>query len=313
MNRILITGAEGFVGSHLIKVLKESLDIIIPTCFPLLKPKRGKFVSMDIMNIEMVREVFKSHNPDIIFHLAAVSSVAKSFLDRPFTYNTNIMGTINLLEAAQSLNKKTKFIFVSTCEVYGGGDNLKEDAKITLKNPYAASKYASELICSEYGNSGIDIVILRPFNHTGPGQSDDFVLPSIARQVAEIERGKKIPLIEVGNIEIRREFINVMDVVLAYKLAIEKCPNGEIYNISSGKGHTLAEAIDLFKKLAKVNFDIKVDPSRLRKTDIAVLIGNGEKFSKLTGWVQKISFEKTIEDLLNYWRAKTQNSRRQEH
>jgi len=310
MNRILVTGAEGFVGSHLIKILKETLNIIIPTCFPLLKPKRGKFISLDIMNIDMVREVFKSHNPDIIFHLAAVSSVAKSFFDRPFTYNTNVIGTINLLEAAQSLNKKIKFIFVSTCEVYGGGENLKEDSAIVLKNPYAVSKYASELICKEYVNSGIDVVILRPFNHTGPGQSDDFVLPSIARQVAEIERGKKIPLIEVGNIEIKREFMNIMDVVLAYKLAIEKCISGDIYNISSNKSHTLAKAIEIFKKLTKVGFDIKIDPSRLRKTDISVLVGNGEKFSQLTGWVPKIKFEKTIEDMLNYWRARTHNTQK---
>lgn len=308
MNRILVTGAEGFVGSHLIKILKESLNIIIPTCFPLLKPKHGKFINLDITNIDMVREVFKTHNPDIIFHLAAVSSVAKSFLDRPFTYHTNVMGTVNLLEVAQSLNKKIKFIFISTCEVYGGGENLKEDAAIVLKNPYAVSKYAGELICQEYANSGMEIIILRPFNHTGPGQSEDFVVPTIARQVAEIERGKKIPLIELGNTEIRREFMDVMDVVLAYKLAIEKSLVPDIYNISSNKSHSLADIIEIFRKLTRVKFDIKIDPSRLRKTDIPVLIGNGEKFSRLTGWKPKRNLEKTIEDTLNYWRAKIQNS-----
>ncbi len=304
MNRILITGAEGFVGSHLMKILKESLDIIIPACFPLLKPKKGKFVSLDIMNIDMVREILKSHNPDIIFHLAAVSSVAKSFFDRPLTYNTNIIGTVNLLEAAQSLGKKIKFIFVSTCEVYGGGENLKEDSPIILVNPYAVSKYAGEIICKEYANAGIDAIVLRPFNHTGPGQSDDFVLPSIARQVAEIERGKKIPLIEVGNTQIKREFMNIMDVVLAYKLALDKCAVGETYNISSNQSHTLAEAIELFRKYSKTTFDIKIDPLRVRKTDISALVGNGEKFAQVTGWSPKIKFEKTIEDLLNYWRAK---------
>ncbi len=308
MNRILITGAEGFVGSHLMKALSETLNMIVPTCFPLLKPKRGKYVSLDIMNIDMVREVFKTHNPDIIFHLAAISSVAKSLVDRSLTYSTNVMGTVNLLEAAQSLNRRIKFFLVSTCEVYGGGENLKEDAPIVLKNPYAISKYAAEIICREYASVDIDIIILRPFNHTGPGQSDDFVLPSIARQIAEIERGKKIPLIEVGNTEIRREFMNIMDVTSGYKLALEKCQAGEVYNISSNKSHTLAEAIEMFKQSAKVKFEIKVDPARLRKTDIPVLYGNGEKFSQLTGWVPKIKFEKTIEDLLNYWRARIHNS-----
>uniref|UniRef100_A0A7V1EJ61 NAD-dependent epimerase/dehydratase family protein n=1 Tax=candidate division WOR-3 bacterium TaxID=2052148 RepID=A0A7V1EJ61_UNCW3 len=306
MNRILVTGAEGFVGSHLVKVLKETLDMVVPTCYPPLKPKHGKYVELDIMNLDLVREVFKSHNPDVIFHLAAVSSVAKSFIDRPSTYNTNIIGTINLLESALSLNKKIKFIFVSTCEVYGGGEGLKEDAPILLKNPYAVSKYACELISKDYAGNNIDVMILRPFNHTGPGQSDDFVLPSIARQIAEIERGKKAPLIEVGNIEIKREFMNVNDVVNAYKLAIEKFNPGEIYNISSNQSHSLKEALNLFKKFAKTDFEIKINPARLRKTDISVLTGNGEKFSRQTGWSPRIPFEKTIEDLLNYWRARIQ-------
>ncbi|MEO0142339.1 MAG: GDP-mannose 4,6-dehydratase [candidate division WOR-3 bacterium] len=304
MNRILVTGAEGFVGSHLVKVLKETLEFIIPTCFPLLKPRRGKFVPLDLLKTDAVNEVLKTHKPDIIFHLAALSSVSRSFRDRTLTYNTNVMGTINLLEAAKNLNKKIKFIFVSTCEVYGGGENLTEDSGIQLKSPYAISKYMAELVCSDYAREGIDIIILRPFNHTGPGQSDDFVLPSIARQVAEIESGKRPPLIEVGNIEIKREFMNVQDVVFAYKLALNRCAVGEIYNISAGKGYTLSEAIEIFKNLSRVKFEIRIDPGRLRKTDIPVLVGNGEKFSRLTGWIPKIKFEKTIEDLLNYWRAK---------
>ncbi len=304
MNRILVTGAEGFVGSHLMKVFKETLEIIIPTCYPLLRPRRGKFVPLDLLNKDAVAEVLKTHNPDIIFHLAAISSVSRSFRDRVLTYSTNVMGTVNLLEAARNLNKKIKFIFISTCEVYGGGENLTEDSPIELKSPYAVSKYTAELVCRDYARAGIDIIILRPFNHTGPGQSDDFVLPSIARQIAEIECGKRPPLIEVGNIEIKREFMNVQDVVLAYKLAIQRCATGEVYNISSGMGYSLSEVIEVFKKMARVNFEIKIDPGRLRKTDIPVLLGNGEKFSSITGWHAKIKIEKTLEDLLNYWRAK---------
>lgn len=304
MRRILITGSEGFVGSTLLKILKEGLDIIIPTCYPPLKPPNGKFVELDITNMDMVREVLKIHNPDIIIHLAAVSSVAKSFVARPLTYNVNIIGTANLLECAHFLKKNVKFIYISSCEVYGGGENLNEEAPIVLKNPYAVSKYASELICKDYAGDNIEVMILRPFNHTGPGQTDDFVLPSIARQIAEIERGKKIPLIELGNIEIKREFMNVLDVVKAYKIAIDKFVPNEVFNISSGESHSLAEAIELFREFARTKFEIKIDPARLRKTDIPVLTGNGEKFSRLTGWTAKIPLRKTIEDLLNYWRAK---------
>ncbi len=304
MKTILITGAEGFVGLHLTKVLKESLYKIVPTSYPLLLPKMGEYVPMDILNLEMTEDVLKSHRPDIIFHLAAISSVSKSFRESPLTYSTNVMGTVNLLEAAKSLEKKIRFIFVSTCEVYGGVDNILETAKTVLKNPYAVSKYAAELICQNYTIYDIECIILRPFTHTGPGQSRDFVLPTIASQIAEIEKGKRPPLLELGNINVRREFMNIKDIISAYALAIEKCKPGNIYNISSNKGYTIAEALEIFKKLSKVKFEVKTDPAKVRKVDIPILVGNGKKFKQLTGWKPKFKFEKTIEDLLNYWRAK---------
>jgi len=305
MKTILVTGSEGFVGTYFIKVLNEEDYKIVPICYPLLLPNKETYIPLDIINTDMTLEVLKTHEPDIIFHLAALSSVSKSLRDRPLTYNTNIMGTVNLLEAALLLNKRVRFIFISTCEVYGdGGNKMSETSKISLKSPYAVSKYAAELICRSYGSAGIDCVILRPFNHIGPGQAEDFVMPTIAKQVAEIEKGKRPPLIELGNIEAKREFMNVQDIIDAYTLAIKKCKPGEIYNISSNNGYTVAEAIEIFKKSSKKEFEIKVDPSRVRKDDIPVLIGNGSKFSDLTGWQPKIKFKKTIEDLLNYWRAK---------
>ena len=305
MKTILVTGSEGFVGTYLVKVLKDTLNKIIPICHPLLLPKRGRYIPLDILNAEATREVMKTYNPDTVFHLAALSSVAKSFRDRPITYNTNIIGTLNLLEAAKNLSKHVRFFFVSTCEIYGGGQNLTETAEIVLKNPYAVSKYAAELICKEYSSEGIDWTVLRPFNHTGPGQSEDFVLPTIAKQIAEIEKGKRPPLIEIGNTEITREFMNIEDVAAAYKIAIERCPPGEIYNISSGKGYTIGQAIGTLRNLSKAMFETRVDTGKIRKIDIPVLIGNGDKFSKLTGWHPKMKVEKTLEDLLNFWRAKT--------
>ena len=204
MKTIVVTGSEGFVGSFLIKHLKESLNKIIAVCHPLLLPKRGRYVPLDILNADATRHVIKTYKPDIIFHLAAISSVAASFQDRSLVYNTNINGTLNLLEAAKSLNHRVTFFFISTCEVYGGGEYITESAPIVLKNPYAVSKYAAELICRDYGTENIDWLILRPFNHTGPGQSDNFVLPSIARQVVEIEKRRRPPLVEIGNAEVTR-------------------------------------------------------------------------------------------------------------
>ena len=304
MKTVLVTGSEGFVGTHLIKALRETPYEVVPVSYPLLMPEKGNYVPLDILNQEMSRDVVKSYGPDIIFHLAAISSVSKSLRDPQLTYQTNIIGTVNLLEAAKSLNKKIRFIFVSTCELYGGGDGLTEASEIILKNPYAISKYAAELICRNYLMEDIGCVILRPFNHTGPGQAEDFVLPTIAKQIAEIEKSSRPPLIEIGNKEIKREFINISDMIEAYVRALEKCQPGEIYNISSNIGYTLSEVLDIFKELSRARFEIKIDPSKMRKVDIPVLTGDGRKFSSLTGWQPKFKLAKTLEDLLNYWRAK---------
>lgn len=304
MKTVLVTGSEGFVGSHLIKALDESKYEIVATCLPQLLPKKGKYVALDILNLDLTVEIFKQHNPDVVFHLAAISSVAKSFRDRPIAYSTNIAGTANMLEAAKSLNKEIQFYFVSTCEVYGGGECLSEDAPIVLKNPYAISKYAAELICTDYQNGGMDVVVLRPFTHTGPGQAESFVLPTIAKQISEIEKGKRAPLIELGNIEARREFLNVNDVISAYVLALEKCSGKETYNVAHGSGYAISELVGIFAALSKKEFELKVNPTKMRKNDIPVLFGDGSKFSRLTGWSPKVKIEKTIEDILNYWRAK---------
>jgi GDP-4-dehydro-6-deoxy-D-mannose reductase len=305
MKVILLTGCEGFAGSHLLKTLQESRTYQVePTCYPLSIPKEVRCSPMDILNSEMVHEVVKTAQPDIVFHLAAVSSVSKSFSATPLTYNTNLMGTVNLLEASKSLDKHVTFFYVSSCEIYGNGGNLSEDAPVVLKNPYAVSKYAAELACRNYNEQGLDCVILRPFTHTGPGQSRDFVLPTIAAQIAEIEKGKKPPLVELGNIDAKREFMNIQDVVNAYSLAIEKCSPGETYNIASGIGHTIKQALALISKTSRVEFEIRSAKSKVRKHDASELIGNGTKFSALAGWKPISTFKKTIEDLLNYWRAK---------
>jgi GDP-4-dehydro-6-deoxy-D-mannose reductase len=304
MKTVLVTGSEGFVGSHLIKALDVSMYEVVATCLPQLVPKKGKYVALDILNLDLAVEVFKQHDPDIVFHLAAVSSVAKSFRDRPTAYSTNIVGTANLLEATKSLKKKSQFFFVSTCEIYGGGEGLSEDGPTALKNPYAVSKYSAELICNDYQRDGLECVIIRPFTHTGPGQAESFVLPTIAKQVSEIEKGKRAPLIELGNVEAKREFLNVKDIVSAYGMAMEKCVVGETYNIASGKGYKISEVVDIFAALSKKTFDLKTNPTKMRKNDIPVLLGDGTKFSQLTGWSPKVKIEKTVEDLLNYWRAK---------
>ena len=183
--------------------------------------------------------------------------------------------------------------------------HLSETADIVLKNPYAVSKYAAELICQNHFVDELECTVLRPFTHTGPGQSQDFVLPTIATQIAEIEKGKRPPLLELGNIDVKREFMDIRDICNAYALSMEQCKPGDIYNVSSNTGYTIRQALDIFMRQSKVSFEVKTEPSKVRKVDIPILIGDGNKFTELTGWKPTVTFEKTIESLLYYWRAKT--------
>jgi GDP-4-dehydro-6-deoxy-D-mannose reductase len=266
--------------------------------------KREDCVPLDILNHEMAKDVLMTHKPDIIVHLAAITSVGKSLRDPVRTYDTNIIGTVNLIEACRGCDKTVRFIHVSSSEVYGGGQKCKEDGEIVLRNPIAVSKYAAELVVQHTPISCIEYVVIRPFSHTGPGHSDDYVLPSIARQIAEIEQSKRPPLLELGNLDVVREFNNINDMVIAYRLAIEKCEPGTLYNVASGKGYSVTDALSIFRKLAKVDFEVKTVTTKVRKDDIKTLIGDGKKFAACTGWKPKIPFKKTIEDLLNFWRAK---------
>jgi GDP-4-dehydro-6-deoxy-D-mannose reductase len=304
LQTVLITGSEGFAGSHLTKALKEALYKVEGTCRPLTATKREDCIPLDILNYGMAKDVLATCKPDIVVHLAAMTSVGKSLRDPIRTYTTNVIGTVNLIEACRVLDKPVRFIHVSSSEVYGGGVDCAETSDIVLRNPIAVSKYAAELVVKHTSISSLCYTILRPFSHTGPGHSEDFVLPTIAKQIAEIEKNKRPPLLELGDLKVVREFNNIKDIVRSYRLAIDKCKAGELYNISSGQGHSVADAIEVFRSLSKVDFEVKTIETKLRKDDIPVLVGDGKKFTSCTGWKPRIRFEKTVEDLLNYWRAK---------
>jgi GDP-4-dehydro-6-deoxy-D-mannose reductase len=304
LETVLITGSEGFAGSYLTKILQEALYKVESTCRPLAATKREGCIPLDILNYEMTKDVLATYTPDIIVHLAAITSVGKSLRDPIRTYTTNVIGTVNLIEACRIIGKPVRFLHVSSSEVYGGGKRCVETDDVVLRNPIAVSKYAAELVVQHTTVQGLEYVIVRPFSYTGPGHSEDFVLPTIAKQVAEIEQNKRPPLLEMGDIEVVREFNNIVDIASAYHCAIEKCKVGEIYNIASGQGHSVADAVAVFRDLSKVDFEVKTAETKLRKDDIRLLVGNGTKFTSCTKWKPRIPFEKTIEDMLNYWRAK---------
>jgi GDP-4-dehydro-6-deoxy-D-mannose reductase len=315
--KVLITGITGFVGSHLADYLLERDDIEICGIARWRSQKenikhlgdRIKLVECDIKDMTSVHEVVKSFKPDRIFHLAAQSFVPASWSAPAETLSTNIIGEVNIFESVRDLGLNTTIQIAGSSEEYG---LVKPDeVPITEANPlrplspYGVSKVAQDLLGYQYFKSyGMNIVRTRAFNHTGPRRGEVFVCSTFAKQIAEIEKGKKGKILKVGNLEAQRDFTDVRDIVKAYWLAAEKCDPGEVYNICSGEPRTIQSILDTLLSFTKAKVDIKKDPSRMRPSDVPILKGDFSKFSKKTGWKPEIPFEKTLKDILNYWRER---------
>lgn len=312
--KILITGATGFVGRHLIKLLNSPKLELFGTSFPEEPPAmdlvcRNEFCQLDIRCTQDVLELIQKVRPHWIFHLAAVSNVGYSWKRRQETLETNLIGTYNIFEAVRQTSPEAKVLFVSSSDVYGkapavqGG--LREENLTRALSPYAYSKISSELLSHFYAEvENLNILIARPFPHTGPGQSRHFVCSDWAFQIARIEKGFSPPIIKVGNIESQRDFSDVRDVVRAYARLMRKGKKGEIYNVASGKVVALKTILDILFSFSPVDIGIEIDSQKLRKADIGCLIGDNGKLVKETGWNPKIPLEKTLLDLLDYWRAR---------
>jgi GDP-4-dehydro-6-deoxy-D-mannose reductase len=249
--------------------------------------------------------------PEWVFHLAAISNVRRSWQVRNETIETNVLGTYNLLAAVRKGAPVARVLFISSADVYGYGafptEALKEDAPLEVISPYAFSKAAGEMLCGFYGKvENIDIVIARPFPHTGPGQTEDFACSGLSRQIARIERGDSAPTLTAGNLDVKRDFCDVRDVVKAYILLLRKGRRGERYSICLGKVIALRDVLDFLIKESARNTEIsvEVDATKLRKTEVHSLIGNNRKISEETGWLPEIPIEKTLRDLLAYWRQR---------
>jgi len=310
MSRVLVTGATGFVGRHLVRLLQESGHRVFGTCFPDHPDgEGGDFVHLNLCSEPDLAEFVRRAQPERIVHLAAVSNVRQSWEKRTETLQTNLLGTSNLFEAARCHAPGCRLLFLSSSDVYGGlfGQEkyFKEEDPCQVVSPYAFTKVAGELLSRFYFQvEKLDIVLARPFPHTGPGQAANFVFSDWARQVALIERGERPPLMEVGNLAIRRDYSDVRDTVKAYALLLDKGRPGETYNVCSGKAVSLREVLDTLVKLSARPVDIRQDPSRLRKTDIPFLAGDGTKLRRETCWTPVIPFSRTLRDLLDYWREK---------
>ena len=319
--RVLITGVSGFVGSHLADYLLENHDVEIygiirwrskrDTIYHL--ENKIKFYECDLRDLSSTTAIIKEVKPDRIFHLAAQSFVPASWNAPAESLTTNILGNLNLLEAVRYAKIDPLIQVACSSEEYGlvlpNEVPIKETNPLRPLSPYAVSKVGQEMLSYQYFKSyGIKSVITRGFNHTGPRRGDVFVCSNFAKQIAQIELGLKPPVIEVGNLSAKRDFTDVRDMVRAYWLALEKGIPGEVYNICSGTCYTIRELLDKFLALSNKNVDIVVDKARLRPSDVEILLGDNTKFRKQTGWRPEIPFEKTLEDILNYWRERLGNS-----
>ena len=316
MRRVLVTGVTGFAGSHLVDFLLERGDCEL---FGIQRwrsrteniehfASRITLLECDLRDATNTFEIIAKVKPDWIFHLAAQSFVPTSWVAPTESLTTNVLAQVNIFEAVRRLGLKTRIQLACSSEEYGmvypDEVPIKETNPLRPLSPYAVSKVAQDMLGYQYWMSWkVDSVRTRGFNHEGPRRGPVFVASDFAKQIADIEMGKKAPVLHVGNLEAKRDFTDVRDMVRAYVLALEKCEPGEVYNICSGKAWTIQALLDHLLGLTKVKIDVKEDPARLRPSDVPILLGDNSKFVKATGWQPTIPFEQTLADMLEYWRT----------
>jgi GDP-4-dehydro-6-deoxy-D-mannose reductase len=310
--RILITGITGFVGPHLAHHIADTAPEA-EVWGLVWEADRGEApssihqVAGDLTDLQSLRSAFDRVQPEIIFHLAAASSVASSW-DHPGRFlEVNAVGTVNLLEVVRAAERDVRVVVSSSGEVYGAvpvdQQPISEDEHLTPLSPYAASKAAQDLLTAQYFHGyGIPTIRLRLFHHTGPGRPPQFVASSFAHQIARIERGLDPPRLAVGNLEAIRDFTDVRDVARAYWLAATRGIPGDAYNVCSNRHTSIRRVLDILLTGSEVEVEVEVDPNRLRAADIPYLVGDHTRFSSATGWQPEIPLVKTLGDLLNWWR-----------
>jgi GDP-4-dehydro-6-deoxy-D-mannose reductase len=327
--RVLVTGAGGFVGRHLIASLDEVLppgsEIVagsatgtdatrkdgalgIKGSAPARIPLR--VVEMDITDAKQVSGVIKAERPTHIVHLAAVAAVTAATRDPRLSWNVNLNGTLNIALAVADECPECGIVFSGSSEVYGlsfkDGVPLDESAALQPVNPYASSKAAADLMLGQMALQGLKVARLRPFNHTGPGQTEHFAIPSFAAQIARIERGLQEPVIRVGSLDSLRDFLDVQDVVDAYVSTVflaDELPAGCVMNLASGKPRRIGDMLDTMLAMSDVRIEVTPDPTRFRPSDTPLVVGDSSRARALLNWRPKREMDYTLASVLDYWRA----------
>lgn len=306
--RALVTGAAGFAGRHLVAELQaqghEVLACGLPSGAP---PARARWTTLDVTEPDDCLRVLADARADWIFHLAGFAHVGRAESAPDECLRVNFGGTRALLAAALEGAPRARFVLASSAEVYGrvppDALPLGEECPLRPATAYAASKASAEMLVHHAVARGLDALVLRPFNHVGPGQSDDFVASSFAHQLARIEAGRQPALLRVGNLSAVRDLCDVRDVARAYVAAARAGRCGEVYNVTSGRAVAVSEVLDVLRGLARVPVRVEVDPARLRPVDVPVFHGCGERLRRDTGLQLDLDLPRTLGDVLDYWRA----------
>jgi GDP-4-dehydro-6-deoxy-D-mannose reductase len=313
-NRAFITGIAGFAGSYLAELLIEEGLEVAGSIFPgestrnidALKDHLGLCVC-DVRDADAVARAISTSSPDEIYHLAAITFIPESVNDPRLTFETNLFGTINVFEAAKTVGEGARVLFVGSADEYGlvGPKDLPIGEQTPLRplNPYSVSKASAGMLAYQYAFSGgLHVVRVRPFNHTGPRQSPRFVCSDFARQIVEAEKGVGPTEMSVGNLRPRRDFSDVRDVVRAYRDVLRGGETGEVYNVCSGSSKSIREILEMLFELSGCTLDIVERSDRARKSDVEEITGDYAKIEKAIGWRPAIAIEKTLGDLIEYWR-----------
>ena len=315
--RVLVTGITGFVGSHFAELaLARGVEVVGSFRWRSktenIEHIRGRLelVDCDLRDMSSAHHLIETARPDWVIHLAAQSFVGTSWQAPAETFMNNTRPQLNLLEAMRTRAPRARFLVIGSSEEYGFV--TEDELPITEANPlrplspYAVSKVAQDLMGYQYFKSyGMDIVRARAFNHEGPRRGDVFVTSNFARQIAEIERGVRAPVIAVGSLKNRRDYTDVRDIVRGYWLLLERGEAGEVYNLCSGRAWVIQEILDFLLAEARVpGITVREEPARLRPSDVPVLRGDATKVGDAVGWRPEIPFEQTLRDILEYWRAR---------